>query len=200
MKIVTAEFVKSIADTKQLPGDRYPQIAFAGRSNVGKSSLLNSLLNRKKLVQVSSTPGKTRLLNFFLVNQKFYFVDLPGYGFARVSRHLSQTWQNLIEEFFLQSPNLKGVVLLIDLRHKIMPADLELINWLMFHQLPVVVVGTKADKLSGNQKKTQVAQSQKTLETTGIQAFVPYSAITGIGKDHLWAVISELLRANESNI
>ncbi|HPG40748.1 MAG TPA: ribosome biogenesis GTP-binding protein YihA/YsxC [bacterium] len=193
MKILSAEFIKSIADLKQLPHDRVPQIAFAGRSNVGKSSLLNSLLNRKKLVQVSSTPGKTRLINFFLINQKFYFVDLPGYGYARVARNISQAWQKLIENYFLQSPDLRGVIVLIDLRHDIMQADLELIDWLTFNQLPVIVVGTKADKLSGNQKNTRVQTNQDLLKTLGIQIFIPYSSITGLGKEPLWTAISELL-------
>jgi len=193
MKILSAEFIKSVADVKLIPRDQYPQIAFAGRSNVGKSSLLNSLLNRKKLVQVSSTPGKTRLINFFLINQKFYMVDLPGYGYARVARNLSQAWQKLIENFFLQSPNLKGIVVLIDLRHDITPADLELISWLQFHQLPVIVVGTKADKLSGNQKNAQMQKCSNILKTLGIQALIPYSSITGLGKDTLWSAISELL-------
>jgi len=193
MKILSAEFIKSVADLKQLPRDRVPQIAFAGRSNVGKSSLLNSLLNRKKLVQVSSTPGKTRLINFFLINQKFYFVDLPGYGYARVARNISRSWQKLIENFFLQSPELKGVVVLIDLRHDIMQADLELIDWLKFNQLPVVVVGTKADKLSGNQKNARVQINQELLKTLEIQTFIPYSAISGLGKEPLWSAILELL-------
>ena len=150
MKITSAEFIKSIADTSQMPSDSFPQVAFAGRSNVGKSSLMNSLLNRKKLVQVSSTPGKTRLINFFLINNKFYFVDLPGYGYAKVSKQMYKSWQKLLENYLLQSKKLTGVVVLIDLRHLITEADLLLIEWLEHNKMPVIIAGTKSDKLSKN--------------------------------------------------
>jgi len=187
MKITSADFIKSVADTSQMPRDHIPQIAFAGRSNVGKSSLLNSLLNRKKLVQVSNTPGKTRLLNFFLINNKFYFVDLPGYGYAKVSKQIYKNWQKLVENYLLQSTNLKGVVVLIDLRHLMTAADLELISWLEHNNIPAIIVGTKSDKLSGNKLKTQLKQNAILLKKYYIKKIIPYSSETGAGKNELWS-------------
>jgi len=187
MKITSTEFIKSVADTSQMPRDHIPQIAFAGRSNVGKSSLLNSLLNRKKLVQVSSTPGKTRLLNFFLINNKFYFVDLPGYGYAKVSKQIYKNWQKLVENYLLQSTNLKGVVVLIDLRHLMTAADLELISWLEHNNIPTIIVGTKSDKLSGNKLKTQLKQNAILLKKYYNNKIISYSSETGAGKNELWS-------------
>ena len=193
MKVISAEFVKSVADIRQIPTEGLPEVAFAGRSNVGKSSLINALLNRKKLVQVSSTPGKTRLINFFKINQKFYFVDLPGYGYARVSRLMQQGWQKLIESYLLNSRFLKGVVVLIDIRHPITEADLQLIEWLAGHEIETVIVGTKADKLSGNKLQTQIASNNKILQKIGVDPLLPFSAITGRGKQELWQAITRLI-------
>ncbi|MBN2414103.1 YihA family ribosome biogenesis GTP-binding protein [candidate division KSB1 bacterium] len=193
MKITSAEFIKSIADTGQMPRDDFPQIAFAGRSNVGKSSLLNSLLNRKKLVQVSSTPGKTRLINFFLINNKFYFVDLPGYGYAKVSKQIYKNWQILLENYLMQSKKLQGVVVLIDLRHLITEADLQLIGWLENNKIPVLTVGTKSDKLSKNKIIHQKMQNEILLGGFNNPKIVPYSSVTGLGKSELWSDLMLLL-------
>ncbi len=176
-----------------MPRDDFPQIAFAGRSNVGKSSLLNSLLNRKKLVQVSSTPGKTRLVNFFLINNKFYFVDLPGYGYAKVSKQIYKSWQNLLENYLLQSKKLRGVVVLIDLRHLITEADLQLIGWLENNKIPVLIVGTKSDKLSKNKIIYQKKQNEILLGGFNNPKIILYSSVTGLGKSELWSDLLLLL-------
>ena len=186
MKITSAEFIKSIADTSQLPQDSLPQIAFAGRSNVGKSSLMNSLLNRKKLVQVSSTPGKTRLVNFFLINNSFYFVDLPGYGYAKVSKQIYKNWQKLLENYLLQSRMLTGVVVLTDLRHTLTGADLQLIEWLEHNKISYLIVGTKSDKLSKNKIIYQKKQNEALLKKFNNCNIIPYSSVTGVGKNELW--------------
>lgn len=195
MKVLSAEYIKSINTLDQLPRDPLPQIAFAGRSNVGKSSLMNLLLNRKKLVKVSSTPGKTRSINFFLINQKFYFVDLPGYGYAKVSRTLQQDWQALMEQYLLQCQALRAVVLLFDLRHKITLMDCEFLRWLDYHNMAYVLVGTKADKLSGNELSKQVAENRRFLvnELGKEEELVVFSAMTGKGKDELWIRIRKIL-------
>jgi len=193
MKITSAEFIKSIADTGQMPRDSFPQIAFAGRSNVGKSSLMNSLLNRKKLVQVSSTPGKTRLINFFLINNSFYFVDLPGYGYAKVSKQMYKSWQKLLENYLQQSKKLTGIVVLIDLRHLITEADLQLIDWLEHNKLPVIIVGTKSDKLSKSKIIHHKKQNEFQLKKYNCCKIIPYSSVTGAGKSELWSDLMLLL-------
>ncbi|MBN1541140.1 YihA family ribosome biogenesis GTP-binding protein [candidate division KSB1 bacterium] len=194
MKITDARFVTSVATLNQLPRESYPQIAFAGRSNVGKSSSINALLNRRKLAQTSSTPGKTRLLNFFLVNQRYFFVDLPGYGYAKASKTLQQSWLDLIESYLKENKYLRGVVQFIDLRHRITPLDLDLLEWLNHQGLAVILVGTKADKLSGNGLAVQLGFLRQDVAAFSVEAVIPFSAHTGRGKNELWQVLSALLR------
>ena len=148
MKILSAKFIKSIVDVNQVPEPGYPEIAFAGRSNVGKSSLINTLLNRKKLALTSSSPGKTRLINFFDVNESLYLVDLPGYGFAKVSKTERKNWKRMIELYITGSAHLKGIIHLIDCKVGPTQLDLEMIDWLHHLQKPVLIVATKADKIS----------------------------------------------------
>jgi GTP-binding protein len=189
MKITSAEFIKSVASLDQLPNDGLPEVAFAGRSNVGKSSLLNTLLNRKKIALVSSTPGKTKHLNFFKINQSFYFVDLPGYGFARVSKKNYNQWQNLLESYLRSSPRLRLLVVIIDLRRELTTLDVELLTWLAFNKIPFVLVGTKSDKLSGNKLKQQLATNKKLAGRFGVSAIFRFSSMTGDGKVELWKEI-----------
>jgi GTP-binding protein len=147
-----SSFVKSIVSLDQAPELKYDEIAFVGRSNVGKSSLLNALLGRKNLAKTSSTPGKTQLINYFLVDNERYFVDLPGYGFAKVAKKELKKWQKMIEGYLLKSEPLKLIVLLIDSRHTLMASDQQMIDWLDLNEMPYMVVLTKADKLKKNQK------------------------------------------------
>jgi GTP-binding protein len=189
MKIVTSDFITSVYNAAECPRDSLPHIAFAGRSNVGKSSLINSLLNRKKLALVSGSPGKTQALNFFLVNSSFYFVDLPGYGYAQVPKSISKGWRTLVEGYFLNSGQLCGIVIITDIRHPLSPLDFELFNWLNAEQIPFCVVGTKADKLSGNVLKNRIKETRLSLLSTANDGFIPYSSVTGYGKAELWRLI-----------
>jgi GTP-binding protein len=193
MKIFSAEFVKSVYDVRLCPDDHLPHIAFSGRSNVGKSSLINSLLNRKKMALVSSTPGKTQAINFFLINNAFYFVDLPGYGYAQVPRKMSIEWQRLIDSYLEHCRSLKGLVALVDARHSLSPLDIMLFEWLYAKKIPYCVVATKADKLSGNKLHCQVEKNIKSLKNFNVQEIVLYSAQTGYGQSELWKKISILL-------
>ncbi|MCD4698144.1 MAG: ribosome biogenesis GTP-binding protein YihA/YsxC, partial [Bacteroidales bacterium] len=140
MKIYSINFIGSFAKLNQLPSNRLPEVAFAGRSNVGKSSLINCLVNRKKIALTSSTPGKTRLLNYYCINEQFYFVDLPGYGFAKVPQKERQNWKQLIETYLSKNSFLKGVIQIIDSRHRITKLDQEMINWITHLKLPTLIV------------------------------------------------------------
>lgn len=193
LKISQVEFVTSVGRIDQLPRNGLPEVAFAGRSNVGKSSLLNTLFNRKKLVLVSSTPGKTRTLNYFIVNQKYHFVDLPGYGYAKVSRSEMESWRKLIEKYFTSSESLKAVVVLIDIRHSLSKLDRELLEWLCHYGIPRVVVGTKADKLSGNQLTKMVKKNKADLAPYNVGELIPFSAVSGKGKSELMKQLALLL-------
>src|SRR4030067_1755790 len=142
LEIRSAQFFKSVFSLTELPKDNFPHIVFAGKSNVGKSSLINVLCNQKKLAQISKTPGKTKALNFFLINNKIYFVDLPGYGYAKVSKEFRQMWSDLIEGYLKSSPQLKGVIFLLDMRHPPSEDDLQLKTFLDHHNLNYLIVLT----------------------------------------------------------
>jgi len=191
-KIKNATYVKSVFNVADLPKNRFPEIAFAGRSNVGKSSVLNKLANIKNLAKISSTPGKTRQINFFLINRNLYFVDLPGYGYAKVSKSIKESWGRLVEEYLKKSQNLKGVVLLIDARHEPFEADLQLTEWLDFHQRENLVVLTKIDKLSRSALLLNVKNTSKILDLNS-DSLVLFSAKTGEGKEKILNWISGLL-------
>jgi GTP-binding protein len=148
MKILSAEFVISAAGAGQFPPDRRPQVAFAGRSNVGKSSLINALLNRRNLVKTSATPGKTQLVNFFLINDDFYCADLPGYGYAKAPRDVIDGWAPLVESYLRDMPAVRVVVVLLDIRREPDDRDARLIEWLRRYDIPAIFVLTKADKLN----------------------------------------------------
>lgn len=146
-----ARFVKSITRLSQKPQPMLPEIAFAGRSNVGKSSLLNALSDNKRLAKTSSTPGKTQLINYFLIDRQHYFVDLPGYGYAKLNRAVKKQWQPMLENFLIHSKQLRLLVLLIDSRHTLQESDEQMIGWLQHENIPFMLVLTKADKLSQNE-------------------------------------------------
>ncbi|MFA6899216.1 MAG: ribosome biogenesis GTP-binding protein YihA/YsxC [Desulfurivibrionaceae bacterium] len=186
------EFVKSAYKMVQLPEEPLPEIAFAGRSNVGKSSLINRLVNRNGLVKVSSRPGKTQSLNYFIVDAKLYLVDLPGYGFAKVSKKLQDEWQGLVTEYLSTSPTLRCVVVLIDIRHLLKAQDRELVEWLRSRGRPFIIVYTKRDKLSNNEQAKQAASLDAALGLSK-QDRVLFSAKTGEGKEELMAAIATFL-------
>jgi len=161
------EFIKGAVEWDQLPRDGRPEIAFVGRSNVGKSSLLNALLGRKKMAYVSKKPGKTTEFNFFQIDGKYYFVDLPGYGYARVSKSVREKWAALIEQYLAERPTLRAVIHLVDSRHPPMAQDEDLMDFMRGSDVPYVIALTKADKLSGNQRAQTVQRLKKKLADVG---------------------------------
>lgn len=194
MKITSIEFIKSVVHVKQLPELRLPEIAFAGRSNVGKSSLINCLLNHKGIAKISSKPGKTRALNYFMINKLFYMVDLPGYGFAKVPREEKENWRKLIESYFEQSDMLKAVVIITDSRHELSKLDLEMIEWVHHLEIKSIIVSTKADKLSGNKLTNQLTGNQKQVRAIVPDAFLlPFSSVDRVGRKELWSKIDNLI-------
>lgn len=193
MKITSAEFVKSAFNESHWTSDGLREISFLGRSNVGKSSLLNSLLQRKGLARTSNTPGRTQSINFFLVNEKFYFVDLPGYGYAKVSKTMRADWGKMAEEYLAKRRELVLSIQLIDSRHAPTELDLKLNEWLIFNQKKHIVVATKADKLSSNKLNKSFQEMEKTLPESKI---ILYSAETGKGRDELWREISNSFENN----
>ena len=191
MKIKSAGLLESAAGANQFPDLVMPEIAFAGRSNVGKSTLINSLLTRKKLVKTSSTPGKTRLINFFLINEIFCLVDLPGYGFAKVPAEMRESWRKLIETYLSRRDNLRGVVLIIDIRHGPTAQDRQLKSWLDFHRRPMLVVASKSDKLSRGKCASQLQKIKKDLELT--QLPMPHSSLNKEGRGQIWKALDRWL-------
>jgi GTP-binding protein len=194
MLIKSAEFVISAVRPQQYPAEELPEFAFAGRSNVGKSSLINTLVSRKKLVQTSSTPGKTRLINFFRVNDALMFVDLPGYGYARVSEEERRKWRPMIEKYLTGRENLKAVVLILDIRRTPNEEDALLLNWLSRRGIAPVLVVTKADKLSKTSQAKQLKIIAGTLEVDPDE-LVLFSAKSRQGRDVLWRVLADLATA-----
>lgn len=199
MKILTAEFIKSCRAPEQFPADRLDEIAFVGRSNVGKSSLINSLLNRKSLAKVSKTPGKTQAVNFFLVTtadpvaSRLYFVDLPGYGYAKVAKSVQAEWAPLIERYVVRSERLRGIVLLVESR-VLASQDVLTVEWLRAIGRPMIIAVTKVDKLRGNERRGILERVRGALGVTADVPVVPHSADTHEGRDELWGAIRDRLR------
>ena len=182
MKITAAEFVKSAFEKNHWTTDGLPEVAFLGRSNVGKSSLLNSLVQRKALARTSNTPGRTQSINFFLINGSFYFVDLPGYGYAKVSKSMRADWGKMAEEYLSERANLALAIQLIDVRHEPTDLDRQLNGWLTANGLKFVVAATKTDKLSANQLNKQLNVIGKAMPGGTV---IAYSSVTGRGRDEL---------------
>jgi GTP-binding protein len=197
MKILSAAFVRSCTDAAQLPRDRLPEVACAGRSNVGKSSLINSLLNRKGLAKVSGTPGKTRSLNFFRVSaferrsKDFYLVDLPGYGYAHAPKSVRTQWGAVIEQYVMKRSELRGILLLVDARG-IGNHDEAALSWLRLSGTRLVIVVTKFDKVG---RSVRTAELQSVRRRLGLvdERLIPYSSATGEGRNQLWGAIQDLL-------
>jgi GTP-binding protein len=191
MKILSAEFVISAVAPKQFPADNKPQIAFAGRSNVGKSSIINSLLHRKNLVKTSTTPGKTQLINFFIINGNFYFVDLPGYGYARAPQAVTDAWAPMIEGYLKDSPELAAVVVLLDSRRTTDERDAHLLEWLRQYDIPAICALTKIDKLNRQESDRARRDVGSALGIT--DSLVVTSAKSGEGTKELWREIRRRL-------
>ena len=194
MIVKHTEFIKSATKPAHYPEETLPEIAFAGRSNVGKSSLINVLVNRKNLVRTSNTPGRTQLINFFRINNTFTFVDLPGYGFAKVPLSVKKEWGPMMQTYLSRRDNLRGVVLIFDIRRIPSDEDLQMLQWLRSNGIPPVLVVTKCDKLSKNQRAKQVAVIARQIGVdAGELRF--FSALSREGLDGVWARIEELLGA-----
>ncbi len=191
MIVTSAEYIKSFPSIKGFDLPELSAIAFIGRSNAGKSSLINHLLNRKKLVKTSSTPGKTQLLNFFLVNKAFYFVDLPGYGFANVPVEVKMSWQAMIQDFLRLYPRLKLIVQLMDLRHPPTREDQEFYHLLSENHWPSLVVANKSDKVKKNSLKRSLTAMQNCLHLR--KPPLMHSALKKIGKEAIWGDIKDHL-------
>ncbi|MGL5414362.1 MAG: ribosome biogenesis GTP-binding protein YihA/YsxC [Clostridium sp.] len=185
MRIKQSEFIISAVRKPQYPIDERVEIAFVGRSNVGKSSIINALTNRKKLAKVSQTPGKTKLINFFLINNDFYLVDLPGYGYAKVSKVEKESWGKTIEDYLAGRDELKRVVLLVDSRHKPTGDDIMMYDWIKHYGYDVVVVATKSDKLSNNDLRKSEKLIRQTLELGKEDKLYFFSSLNKKGKDEL---------------
>jgi len=185
-RITNSDFVISAVKKDQYPVTGLPEIAFVGRSNVGKSSIINSLTNRKKLAKVSQTPGKTRLINFFIINNdKFYLVDLPGYGYAKVSKKEQASWGNTIETYLSGRKQLKRVILLVDSRHKPTGDDLVMHEWIKHYGYDEIVIATKSDKLSNNELRKSEKIIKETLKLGKDDKFYFFSSLNKKGKDEL---------------
>ncbi|HTY11998.1 MAG TPA: ribosome biogenesis GTP-binding protein YihA/YsxC [Bacteroidota bacterium] len=198
MKIETVDFVVGVANLKQLPRDNFPEIVFIGRSNVGKSSLLNKLCNRKGLARTSSTPGKTRELNYYLVNKEMYFIDLPGYGYAKVAEQVKAGWTSLIESFFHERKQIALGVQIVDARLGPTELDTTMMGWLDFYDVPFVLVLTKADKIPFNKLQLQVKNIQERLaKYKRLSAVLQFSAVTGEGRFDLLNAIQSFVSAKE---
>jgi len=186
-------FLKSAAIPEQFPPSDRPEIAFAGRSNVGKSSLINRLINSRNIARTSSRPGRTRSINFFSVGKNLHLTDLPGYGYAGVSLNVRQNWKKLVETYLKKRSNLKAVVVIIDIRRKLGEGDSDLLNWLKVFQIKPIIVLTKVDKLSKSEARRQFDLFSKELIKQGFGPPIAFSAKTGQGKQEIWEKINEIV-------
>jgi GTP-binding protein len=188
------QFLISAFRQNQYPPPDRPEVAFAGRSNVGKSSLLNVLINRKNLARTSSTPGRTQSLNYFCVGSGLYLVDLPGYGFARVPAHVKKHWRQMVEDYLSTRSNLKAVVMILDIRREPSAGDMDLLNWLHHHRIHPIVVLTKADKISRQQTRNRLPLIQQGLKEICDTPPILFSAKTRQGRDDIWDEIKRVCR------
>ncbi|MGL4820746.1 MAG: ribosome biogenesis GTP-binding protein YihA/YsxC [Bacilli bacterium] len=189
MKVTKCDIVISAVRQEQYPESNWPEIALAGRSNVGKSSFINKMLGRKALARISSKPGKTQTLNFYNVNDVMHFVDVPGYGYAKVSKSERAAWGKMIETYFTNREQLKLAVLIIDLRHKPTNDDCMMYDFLSYHNIPTLVIGTKADKIPRGKWQKHAKIVRETLDMVKSDNLVVFSSETGEGKDNAWKVV-----------
>lgn len=197
IKSVNLETVCGI--TSKLPDNKYPEIAFAGKSNVGKSSLINAIMNRKSYARISSSPGKTQTINFYNINDALYLVDLPGYGYATASVEVKAKWGKMIERYLNKSRQLKLVFLLIDIRHKPGANDIEMYDWIVSSGFRPVIIATKLDKLKRSEVKGCVDAIRKTLNLNPEDILIPFSSQTKAGREEVYALIDEMLEEVAGN-
>lgn len=193
MSRVSVEFWGSAVERTKCPKDGLSQVAFVGRSNVGKSSLINTLIGRKGLVRTSSVPGKTQLINFFKINNRFYFVDLPGYGYAHVPKAVKEKWGPMIEGYLLENENLRAVIVLLDIRHLPTKEDIRIQQWLEHHGIPSLFAVTKADKVTRGRRQQKLKVIATILGVADHARFFLFSSETGEGKAPLWGGINRML-------
>lgn len=183
--------------TSILPVNTQPEFAFAGKSNVGKSSLINTLMNRKSFARTSSQPGKTQTINFYHINQKLYFVDLPGYGYAKVSSELKAKWGKMIEKYLRTSTQLKVIFLLIDIRHEPSANDKDMYEWIVHNGFEPVIIATKLDKINRSQRDKHIKMVRTGLCASADTRVIPFSALNKDGKEEIWKCIEEYLEESE---
>lgn len=193
MKITKAEIVTSAVQPSHYPGGNFPEIALAGRSNVGKSSFINRMLGRKNLVRTSSKPGKTRTLNFYNINDAFHFVDVPGYGYAKVSKQERNKWGQMMEAYFETREQLRVVVLIVDSRHQPTQDDIQMYEYVTHLGIPLIVVATKYDKLKRSNQVKNIKKIKSKLQVDSDVSVIPFSATTGMNKDKVWGEINQYL-------
>lgn len=198
MKIKSVNLETVCGITSKLPDNQLPEIAFAGKSNVGKSSLINALMNRKSYARTSSQPGKTQTINFYNINEELYYVDLPGYGYAKVSAEIKAKWGKMIERYLHNSRQLRLVFLLIDIRHEPSANDCIMYNWIVENGFHPVIIATKLDKINRSQIAKHVKIIKTKLEVVPGTPIIPFSAETKQGREEIWNMIEELITADGS--
>jgi len=193
MKITKSDLQGMAVSPKQYPVDDLPEIAFAGRSNVGKSSFINSMINRINLARTSAKPGKTRTINFYILNEEFRFVDLPGYGYAQVSKTEREKWGKIIEEYLVKRDNLREVIQLVDMRHEPTAQDVQMYQWIKSLGFSGIVIATKADKISKGQRYKHIKIIKETLGAENTDLIIPYSSEDKTNKEHVWSILNNIL-------
>ncbi|MBR4719379.1 MAG: YihA family ribosome biogenesis GTP-binding protein [Lachnospiraceae bacterium] len=196
MKIKNVELETVCGITSRLPDNKYPEVAFAGKSNVGKSSLINALMNRKSLARTSAQPGKTQTINYYNINNEIYFVDLPGYGYARVSREVKEKWGKMVERYLRTSRQLKTVFLLIDIRHEPSANDADMYGWIVANGYEPVIIATKLDKINRSQIQKNIKVIRDKLKTRPDTKIIPFSAQSKQGREEIYETIDEILKDN----
>lgn len=194
MKVNKADIVISAVSPEQYPSTGLPEIALAGRSNVGKSSFINTLINRKGLARTSGKPGKTQTLNYYIIEDSFYFVDVPGYGYAKVSKTERAKWGQMLETYFTQREPLKAALSVVDLRHPPTADDIQMYEFLKYHSIPVIVIATKADKIPRGKWNKHIKITKDALNLREEDEFVLFSSETGEGKDKAWSLIESYIK------
>lgn len=193
MKVVSSDIVISAVKPEQYPEGDLPEFALAGRSNVGKSSFINKMLNRRGLARISSKPGKTQTLNFYLINEILHFVDVPGYGYAKVSKTEREAWGKMIETYITNRELLKAVLLIVDLRHPPTKDDVMMYDFLKHYEIPCIVIATKADKISKSKWQKHLKVTKEGLDLDPNDTIILFSSETGQGKDQAWSAIKQYM-------